>query len=84
MENKENYKKQIIYRSTHRGSKEMDLLLGSFVKDNIENLNDEDLLHLKTLVETDDEILKIWYYSQESKHPLPKNKIFNKFRNFQL
>ena len=32
MTNKKILKKQIIYRSTHRGSKEMDLLLGNFVK----------------------------------------------------
>ena len=32
MTNKEILKKQIIYRSTHRGSKEMDILLGNFVK----------------------------------------------------
>ena len=33
--NKEILKKQIIYRSTHRGTKEMDLLLGNFVKKKI-------------------------------------------------
>ena len=32
MTNKEILKKQIIYRSMHRGFKEMDLLLGNFVK----------------------------------------------------
>ena len=32
MDNKKSIKKQIIYRSTHRGTKEMDLLLGEFVK----------------------------------------------------
>ena len=38
MINKKNLKKQIIYRSSHRGTKEMDLLLGSFVKKNIDKL----------------------------------------------
>ena len=37
MINKEVLKKQIIYRSTHRGSKEMDILLGNFVKKYIDN-----------------------------------------------
>ena len=36
MTNKEILRKQIIYRSMHRGSKEMDLLLGYFVKKNID------------------------------------------------
>ena len=38
---KEILKKQIIYRSMHRGTKEMDLLLGNFVKKHINELNDE-------------------------------------------
>ena len=32
MTNNELLKKKIIFRSTHRGSKEMDLLIGNFVK----------------------------------------------------
>ena len=32
MTNKEILKRQIIYRATHRGTKEMDLILGDFVK----------------------------------------------------
>ena len=39
MTNKEILKKQIIYRSSHRGTKEMDLLLGNFVTQNIDSLN---------------------------------------------
>ena len=40
MTNKDILKKKIIYRSTHRGTKEMDLLLGLFTKKNINTLND--------------------------------------------
>ena len=40
MTNKEILKKQIIYRSTHRGFKEMDLLLGNFVKKYINKFNE--------------------------------------------
>ena len=43
MTNKEILKKQIIYRSAHRGSKEMDLLLGNFVKEHIDDFSDDDL-----------------------------------------
>ena len=50
MTNKEILKKQIIYRSTHRGSKEMDLLLGNFVKKYIEELNDAELNDLEKLL----------------------------------
>ena len=43
MTNKEILKKQIIYRATHRGTKEMDILLGNFVKKYIEEFNDNEL-----------------------------------------
>ena len=43
MINKEILKKQIIYRSTHRGSKEMDILLGNFVKKYINSFNEDEL-----------------------------------------
>ena len=43
MTNKEILKKQIIYRSMHRGTKEMDILLGNFVKTYINEFNDNEL-----------------------------------------
>ena len=66
MTNKEILKKKIIYRSTHRGSKEMDLLIGNFVKKNIDTFNDKDLLLLKNFIEIDDEILKALYFNTAS------------------
>ena len=50
MINKETLKKKIIYRSTHRGNKEMDLLLGKFVEKNIDNFNDVELKDLVNLL----------------------------------
>ena len=41
MTNKEILKKQIIYRANHRGTKEMDTLLGSFVKKHIQNFSEK-------------------------------------------
>ena len=38
----ENFKKKLLYRASYRGTKEMDILLSSFVKNHIhkfENLN---------------------------------------------
>ena len=50
MTNKESLKKQIIYRSTHRGSKEMDILLGAFVKTHIEKFDDETIKNKRTKI----------------------------------
>ena len=84
MTNKENLKKQIIYRSTHRGSKEMDLLLGNFVKHNIDALNDIDLKDLEEFLLIEDEILYDWYFNKKESTKIPKNQISEKLRNFKL
>ena len=55
--NKEELKNKIIYRSLYRGTKEMDLLISSFVKSVINNLNYNDLLLLDDLINIDDENL---------------------------
>ena len=47
MTNNEILKKQIIYRSSHRGSKEMDILLGNFVKKYIDEFSYNDLELIK-------------------------------------
>ena len=61
MANNEILKKQIIYRSMHRGTKEMDLLLGNFVKKYIDEFNTDELKDLEKLLFIEDEIIYKWY-----------------------
>tara|TARA_B100000686_G_C16053779_1_gene601246 strand:+ start:315 stop:569 length:255 start_codon:yes stop_codon:yes gene_type:complete len=84
MTNNENLKKKIIYRSTHRGSKEMDLLLGSFAKQNINNLNDSELNDLNDLLQFNDDILSKWYFEKNNKKFIPTNKVSLLFKKFKF
>jgi len=84
MTNKEILKKQIIYRSTHRGSKEMDLLLGNFVKKYIEELNDVELNNLEKLLFLEDEMLYKWYFEKNEHQEIPKTKVSELLQNFKL
>ena len=84
MTNKEILKKQIIYRSMHRGIKEMDLLLGSFVKKYINKLNDTELKDLAKLLFFDDEIIYKWYIEKNSNKLIPKTKVSIMLKNFKL
>ena len=56
-ENKEELKNKIIYRASYRGTKEMDILMSSFVKSVINNLSLTELSELDFLVSLDDENL---------------------------
>jgi len=84
MINKEVIKKKIIYRSTHRGSKEMDLLLENFVKRHINDLDDKGLKELDYLISIDDEILSDWYYKNKENKIIINNKVSLLFKNFKL
>ena len=84
MANKEILKKQIIYRSMHRGSKEMDLLLGNFVKRYINEFNYTDLKDLEELIFTEDEVIYKWYFEKNLKTLIRDTKVLAMLKNFKL
>ena len=84
MNNIGNLKKKIIYRSEHRGTKEMDLLLGNFVKRYVNFLNEGELYELESLLNIDDEVLYKWYLNNESTTLVPENSVTKKLKKFKL
>ena len=84
MTNKEILKKQIIYRSMHRSTKEMDLLLGNFVKRYINQFNDSELQDLKNLINMTDETLLKWYIELNNKDLIPISKVSKMFKKFKI
>ena len=84
MIDKEILKKQIIYRSKHRGFKEMDLLLGAFVKRYINEFNDIELNDLERLLFIEDEILYKWYFEKNVHQEIPITKVSALLQNFKL
>ena len=84
MKNKKNLINQIIYRSTHRGSKEMDILLGNFVKKNIDKFDDNELLDLDKILNYEDEILYKFYIDKSVNKLIVNNKIMKMLKKFKL
>ncbi|RUA19694.1 MAG: succinate dehydrogenase assembly factor 2 [Alphaproteobacteria bacterium] len=80
----DNLKKKILYRSEHRGTKEMDLLLSNFVKKYINSLNESELCELELLLNIDDEVLYKWYLNNERTTLIPENSITKKLKEFKL
>ena len=83
-ENKEILKKQIIYRSMHRGSKEMDLLLGNFVKKYVEEFNINELKDLEDLLFIEDDVIYKWYIKKKFDKLVPKTKVSEMLKTFKL
>ena len=84
MRNKEILKKQIIYRSLRRGTKEMDLLLGNFVKKYIDEFNVDELNDLEKLLFIEDDVIYKWYVKKVSNKLIPKTKVSIMLKNFKL
>ena len=80
--NIQDLKKRIIYRSAYRGSKEMDLLLGSFSKKYVNILNEEDLVCLSKLMDIDDENLYKYNQGLKTTVKINENKVTKLFRYF--
>ena len=54
-------KKRLIYRAGYRGTKEMDILLSSFVNKNINTLGEDLLFELDKFLNFEDEIILNFY-----------------------
>ena len=77
-------KKKILYRSNYRGTKEMDNLVGSFVKSILEELDLKNLELLNEFIEIDDDNLLKFYRNLDTEFEFKKNIITQKFKDFKL
>jgi antitoxin CptB len=59
-------RKRLLWRATHRGIKEMDLLLGGYVGAHLATLSAADLDVLETIIEIPDQTLLSWATRQEA------------------
>ena len=85
MNNKlEIFKKKLIYRAGYRGTKEMDILLSSFVNKYI-NKFDEDLLgELEKFLNYEDEVILNFYNHNIVVKKIDENEVSKIFKKFQL
>ena len=85
MNNKlEIFKKKLIYRAGHRGTKEMDILLSSFVDKNINLFNEQLLDELDKFLNFEDEVILNYYQYNIIKENIDKNEVSKIFRKFKL
>ena len=75
-------KNKIIYRANYRGTKEMDKLLGSFTKNYINLLTEEELPLLCDLLDYDDENLYKLNQGLQLTIEIKNNKVTELFKNY--
>ena len=80
--NKQNLINKIKYRSQYRGTKEMDIYVGSFVNNIISDLSFNELEHLNTLINLSDE--QIISISKGLNEYNIDKKVINLLINFKL
>jgi antitoxin CptB len=78
------FKKKLIYRAGYRGTKEMDILLSSFVNKYINTLDESHLQELDKFLNFEDEIIKNFYHNNIEERNIEKNKISAIFKEFKL
>ena len=85
MNNKlEIFKKKLIYRAGYRGTKEMDLLLSSFVNKYIDTFDESLLIELEKFLNYEDEVILNFYHKNIIEKNINKNKVSKIFKNFKL
>ena len=80
----DNLKKRIIYRSQYRGTREMDKLLYSFIKENIDKIDETKLISLEKFLDNDDENLFKFYNDNVNDLEYKDDYILQLFKDFKF
>ena len=67
--NTEIIRKKILFRSWHRGTKEMYLILGTYADNNLINMSHDELMHFQIFLNLSDPDLYKWLISEEKAFP---------------
>jgi len=78
------FKKRLLYRALYRGTKEMDILLSSFVNKYINILDESTLVELENFLDFEDEIILNYYNYNIIEKKIDKNKISQLFKNHKI
>ena len=85
MNNKlEIFKKKLLYRAGYRGTKEMDILLSSFVNKYIDTFDESLLMELEKFLNFEDEVILNFYQKNIIQKKIDKNKVSEIFKNYKL
>ena len=82
IENLSDRQKRTIYRAVHRGTKEMDWLLGKYVEAHIESLDETNLDLLDAFLQLPDPMLENWIMGRDFEIESQYQSLVSKIRDF--
>jgi antitoxin CptB len=80
----DNRRKKLLFRCWHRGTREMDLIMGRFAETNIADLSDDELDQLEVLIDLPDPDL---YAAMSGAGDIPANlkgSVYERMRAFKV
>jgi antitoxin CptB len=80
----EAWRRKLVFRSWHRGTREMDLLLGRFAEANLPGFNPEELALYEELLQENDPDLYEWLTGKSSPPAHCQNGVMKKLQEFRL
>jgi antitoxin CptB len=75
-------RRRLLFRATHRGTFENDLMIGGFVRAHLESLTEADLVALETVMEMPDTDLAEWLTGREPIPPQEDTPMLRRMRDF--
>ena len=76
-------RKKLFYQSNHRGTKEADIIIGGFVKENLNTMSSKELDQLEELLSISDPDLMLWLNGQEIPEKIFKTLLCKKIMRFK-
>lgn len=75
--------KRLFYRASHRGTREMDLILGNFVGQKLHDFSSEEIDFLEELMQQDDSDIASWL--RDERHPVfEHHPLWRRLKDFSL
>ncbi len=74
--------KRALYRACHRGTKELDALLGGYVTQYVFDMGEDELCELERFLALPDPVLDVWLMGREVPDEAPDKIMVDRVRTF--
>lgn len=77
-------RKRVLYRANHRGTQEMDILIGGFVSDHVDSFDNDMLDRIEALMDEEETDLQAWLMGQRNIPDNVDHALIEAIRNHKL